>query len=172
MRNRTVMIAATLAVGLAAGPASASETLVKFEGAVGVHPVAGNSAAGAATVVNTVRGVAPGGRPWGIQKLKATIKRDGSIRVSGEGLVLAGTDNAGSRGGVRQVVATLFCGSNVGFTSPPADLGVNGDFRIRGQLDVVPPSPCGDETNPPTLLIRNFANGAPGAWFAAGIPGD
>jgi len=172
MRNRTVMIAATLAIGFAAGQVSASETLVKFEGAVGVHPVAGNSAAGVATLVNTVRGIAPGGRPWGIHKLKATIKRDGSIRVNGEGLVLAGTDNAGSRGGVRQVVATLFCGSNVPFTSPPADLSVDGDFHIRGQLDGVLPSVCGDDTTPPTLLIRNFANGAAGGWFAAGIPGD
>ena len=172
MRNKSVMIAATFAAGVVAAPAMASDTLVKFDGGVGVHPVAGNSAAGAATVVNTVRLVAPGGRPWGILKLKATIKRDGSIRAKGEGLVLVGTDNAGSRGGVRQVVATLFCGSNVGFTSPPADLSVGGDFDIRGQLDAVPPNPCGDDTNPPTLLIRNFANGAPGAWFAAGVVDD
>jgi hypothetical protein len=137
-----------------------------------VHPVAGNSAAGVATLVNTVRGIAPGGRPWGIQRLKATIRRDGGIRVNGEGLVLAGSDAAGSRGPVRQVVATLFCGTSAGFTSPPADLSVSGDFHIRGQLDGVVPSPCGDDTNPPTLLIRNFANGAAGAWFAAGIPGD
>jgi hypothetical protein len=164
------MIAATIAVGLAAGQALASDTLVKFEGGVGVHPVAGLAAG--VPVVNTVRGIAPGGRPWGILKLKATIKRDGSIRVQGEGLVLAGTDNPGSRGGVRQVVATLFCGSNVGFTSPPADLAVGGDFDIRGLLDAAPPNPCGDDANPPTLLIRNFANGAPGAWFAAGIVDD
>lgn len=172
MRSKSVMVAATLAAGLVAGAAMASDTLVKFDGGVGVHPVAGNSAAGAATLVNTVRGIAPGGRPWGIQKLKATIKRDGSIRVTGEGLVLAGTDNPGTRGGVRQVVATLFCGSNVGFTSPAADLSVGGDFEIRGQLDAVPPSPCGDDTNPATLLIRNFANGAAGAWFAAGVLDD
>jgi hypothetical protein len=172
MRNKSVMVAATLAAGLAAGPAMASDTLAKFEGGVGVHPVAGNSAAGAATVVNTVRGIAPGGRPWGILKLKATIKRDGGIRVSGEGLVLVGTDNPGSRGGVRQVVASLFCGGSGPFTSPPGDLGVGGDFEIRGQLDALPPNPCGDDTSPPTLLIRNFANGAAGAWFAAGIVDD
>jgi len=47
--------------------------------------------------------------------------------------------------------------------------------RIRAlepALDGVLPSVCGDDTNPPTLLIRNFANGAAGGWFAAGIPGD
>jgi hypothetical protein len=172
MRNKSVMLAATLTAGLVASPAIASDTLVKFEGGVGVHPVAGNSAAGAPTLVNTVRGIAPGGRPWGIQKLKATVKRDGGIRAEGEGLVLAGTDNPGSRGGVRQVVATLFCGAAGPFTSPPGDLSVGGDFEIRGQLDATPPSPCGDDTNPPVLLIRNFANGAAGAWFAAGIVDD
>ena len=172
MRSKYVMVAATFAAGLAAAPAMASDTLVKFEGGVGVHPVGANSAAGAATAANTVRGIAPGGRPWGILKLKATIKQDGSIRAKGEGLVLAGGDNAGSRGGVRQVVATLFCGTNVGFTSPPGDLSVGGDFEIRGQLEGVVPATCGDDTTPPTLLIRSFANGAVGNWFAAGIVDD
>lgn len=172
MRNTIVMVATSLVASLGAGLAVASDTLVKFDGAVGVHPVGGNSGAGAATVVNNVRGIAPGGRPWGILKLRATIKTDGSVRAKGEGLVLAGGDNAGSRGGVRQVVATLFCAGNLGFTSPAAELSVGGDFEIRGQLDGVPPNPCGDDATPPVLLIRNFAAGAPGAWFAAGIVDD
>lgn len=170
--RRLAAIALSLNAALAASAAHASDTLLRFEGAVGVHPVAGNSAAGAATTINTVRGVAPGGRPWGILSFRARIDRHGAIRAKGEGLVLSGGDAAGTRGGVRQVVVTLFCGSSVGYTSPPADLSVGGDFEIRGALDAMPPSPCGDETTPATLLIRSFANGAPGGWFAAGIPND
>jgi hypothetical protein len=172
MRHRLSLLALALSAAVAAPVAHARDNLVKFDGAIGVHPVAGNSAAGAATTPNTVRGVAPGGRPWGILSFKATIKEDGSIRAKGEGLVLSGGDNAGSRGGVRQVAVTLFCGSNVGFNSPAADLSVGGDFEIRGALDAMPPSPCGDETTPATLLIRNATGGALGGWFAVGVVDD
>lgn len=161
MRNKSVMVAAMLAAGFAAGPAMASDTLVKFEGGVGVHPVANTG------IVNTVRGVAPGGRPWGILKLKATIKQDGSIRAKGEGLVLAATDAAGTRGGILQVAATLFCDAQA-FSSPAAEFTIGGDFEIRGQLTPVPSSPC----NNPALLIRNATGGTLGAWFAVGILDD
>lgn len=169
---RKALAIASVIASLFAAPVFASDTIARFDGAVGVHPVAGNSAAGAATTLNTVRGVAPGGRPWGILGFKAKIRADGSVRAAGKGLVLAGGDAAGSRGGVRQVVVTLFCAGTDGFTSAPADLSVGGDFEIRGALDAVPPSPCGSESAPPVLLIRNFANGAPGGWFAAGIVDD
>jgi hypothetical protein len=147
--------------------AAADDNLVKFEGAVGVHPVANTG------VVNTVRGVPPGGRPWGIQKLKATVKTDGRISATGEGLVLGGTDAAGTRGGVLQVAATLFCdASNNGFSSPAADLSVGGDFDIRGTLTdttgATPPNPC----TTPTLLIRNATGGVLANWFAAGTFAD
>lgn len=172
MRHRLSLLALALSTAVAAPAALARDNLAKFEGAIGVHPVGGNSAAGAATTINTVRGVAPGGRPWGILSFKATIKQDGSIRAKGEGLVLSGTDAAGSRGGVRQVAVTLYCGSNVGFNSQAVELTVGGDFEIRGALDAMPPAPCGDETTPPTLLIRNATGGALGAWFAVGVVDD
>jgi len=170
------MLAFALSTAVATPLASANDNIVKFDGAFGVHPVAGNvtiTALPGGTTPNTVRGVAPGGRPWGILSFKASIRTDGTIRAKGEGLVLTGGDNAGSRGGVRQVVITLYCGAgNVGFNSPAADLSVGGDFEIRGALDAMPPNPCGDATTPPLLLIRNFANGAAGAWFAVGVVDD
>jgi len=161
------VLAATASVAVLCGvPAWADDNLVKFEGAVGVHPVANTG------VVNTVRGVPPGGRPWGIQKLKVTVKTDGRISATGEGLVLGGTDAAGTRGGVLQVAATLFCGTNDGFTSPAADISLGGDFDIRGTLTgadgATPPNPC----NAPTLLIRNATGGVLGNWFAVGTFAD
>jgi hypothetical protein len=43
-------------------------------------------------------------------------------------------------------------------------LDADGDFRIDGQLDPVPPADCAT----PVLLIVNGVAPA-GAWFAAGI---
>jgi hypothetical protein len=65
----------------------------------------------------------------------------------------------------RQVVATLFCGETA-FNSPAVNLDAQGNFAIKGTLAGVLPNPCAT----PTLLIRNFTAGAPGPWFAAGIP--
>jgi hypothetical protein len=149
-----------------ATPAWAADNLVRFDGGVGVHPVGGIT--NGAPALNVVRGVNPGGRPWGIQKLRVTVKTDGTISATGEGLVLGGSDAAGSRGGVLQVAATLFCGSNDGFTSPAADLSVGGDFDIRGTLSPTPPDTC----NSPVLLIRNATGGVLGAWFAVGTVSD
>jgi hypothetical protein len=147
-------------------PAWAADNLVKFDGGVGVHPVGG--LANGVPTSNVVRGVNPGGRPWGIRKLKATVKTDGTISASGEGLVLGGSDAAGTRGPVLQVAATLFCGTNDGFSSPAADLSVGGDFGIRGPLTPTPPDTCSS----PVLLIRNATGGVLGAWFAVGTFSD
>jgi hypothetical protein len=160
--KKSIMTAALCAAAAAWGSsACAGELLVRFEGGIGVHPVAG--ILNGAPVLNVVRGVNPGGRPWAIQRLDAHILDDGRIFVRGDGLVLGGNDTIGTRGGTQQVVAQLFCGAD-SFLSAPANLSVGGDFRIRGQLTPTPPNPC----NSPALLIRSFANGAPGNWFAAG----
>lgn len=143
-------------------PSLAADGRIEFDGGIGSTPFA---SAGGAPVLNDVRGIPPGGRPWVIGKLRAAVRSDGNISVRGEGLLLGGGNAIGLPGIPRQVVATLFCGT-VEFTSPPADLDAKGNFAIKGSLSGVLPSPCAT----PTLLIRNFAAGAPGPWFAAGIP--
>lgn len=155
-------IALAVLAALAAGTAQASEPLVQFNGAIGVDPVAG--IANGAPVANTVLGVPPGGRGWVLRKLRAEIDPDGSILAKGSGLLFSGGDAIGTRGGVTQVFATLFC-SGVAHHSPLADLDLAGNFVIKGKLGSVPPSPC----LAPVLLIRNAAGTQ--AWFAAGIPG-
>lgn len=153
------LAASLVGIGIA-GDALAADTIVQFNRGVGVDPVAGIS--GGAPVANTVFGVPPGGRPWVINKLRASFYADGTINVRGTGLLFSGGDAIGTRGAIAQVKATLFCGG-VGYDSAPADLDARGNFTIRGPMVAAPPSPC----DAPVLLIRSVG----GNWFAAGIVG-
>jgi len=183
VKIRASLMAFGVAASLGSAQAFAASTVVKFERGVGVDPVAGVS--GTATITNgvavfpgavrnDVRGVAPGGRPWTIARLTASVKDDGSISAKGEGLLLAGGDGIGTTGTARFVAASLFCGAPpnaVEFDSQPFPIDASGNFTIRGTLSGIPSS-CAS----PVLLIRNAtSNGNPGplsAWFAAGMPGD
>ena len=163
------LAAIAAALSLAAFSAQADDRLVRFDGGIGVIPVSsGQGTAATATVVNRniVRGVQPPGQLWVISSLKADVRTDGSIRVDGRGLLLAGGNGIGTNAN-QSVRATLIC-DNVAaptlFNSQLVPLEANGDFRIDDVLDPVPPAPCAS----PVLLIRNPA----GAWFAAGIVRD
>ena len=145
-------------------------TLVTFNGGIGVQPVSNVAAPSNAdgtfqnVVRNIVRGVNPGGGPWRIADLKATVTTDGRIRVIGRGLLLASGNRIGQNGN-QSVFATLICEAAAPFiersTAPTGvALSQNGDFRID---DVLSPVPSGCAS--PVLLIRNLS----GAWFAAGI---
>lgn len=168
--NRSVMASAlSLALLSYAAAASADDRLVRFDGGIGVIPV--SSAPGPAPTAVTVnrnlaRGVQPPGQPWVIRELRADVRTDGSVRINGRGLLLAGGDGIGTTGG-QSVRARLFCGAGAGVasdtTGPAVPLDADGDFRIDDQLSPVPASPC----ERPVLLILN---GAGAAWFAAGIP--
>ena len=134
--------------------AGAADLVARFENGIGVQPLR------AGGLPNTVHGVNPGGFPWVISRLSASVGSDGKIQVDGRGLLLAGGDNIGTTGG-QSVRARLFCAA-VPFDSDLVALDPRGDFSIGGFVNPLPPSPCTD----PALLIVN----ANGAWFAAGIP--
>jgi hypothetical protein len=152
--NKTMSACLLSLATLASLAASAAEPLVRFEDGIGAQPLRSGPAP------NVVHGVNPGGFPWVISRLSADVSTDGSIRVDGRGLLLAGGDNIGTIGG-QSVRARLFC-AGVPHDSELVPLDVRGDFRINGFLNPFPPSPC----TSPALLIVN----AGGAWFAAGIP--
>jgi len=165
------LAAIAAALSLAAFSAQADDRLVRFDGGIGVIPVSsGQGTAATATVVNRnlVRGVQPPGQLWVISSLKADVRTDGSIRVDGRGLLLAGGNTIGTNAN-QSVRATLICDTAIvaPATTPPlfnsqlVPLEANGDFRIDDVLDPLPPAECAS----PVLLIRNPA----GAWFAAGI---
>lgn len=155
MRRLSVMVG-LLALAI---PLSADDGVVKFNGGIGVIPVSRADAAGVATR-NIVRGVNPGGQPWVIAQLEATVTTNGRITAVGKGLLLAGGDGIGTNGN-QSVRAKLFCGTT-SFTSDAVPLDASGDFKIDGFLSDIPPTPCEN----PALLIVNTG----GSWFAAGIP--
>ena len=152
-----------------------TKTLVRFDGGIGTDPL---TASNGIDVLNVVRGVNPAGRAWRIDKLRASIGKNGSISARGNGLLLASGDVIGTRAGITQVLATLACGpanNATLFHSAPAAFDTSGNFHIVGTLTqdgvnaaVLPPA-CDN----PVLLIRTVgAGGAPGTWLAAGIPDD
>lgn len=134
--------------------AHAVDLVARFDEGIGVQPLRSGPAP------NLVHGVSPGGLPWVISRLTASVTSDGKIQVDGRGLLLAGGDNIGTTGG-QSVRAKLFCGG-VAFDSDLVPLDARGDFSIGGFLNPFPPAVCAN----PALLIVN----ANGAWFAAGIP--
>jgi hypothetical protein len=147
------------------------DTLVKFDGGIGVLPLAsGVGLAPTATVVNRniVRGVQPAGQIWVISALRADVKTDGRIHVDGRGLLLGGGNLIGFTANA-SVFATLICEATAPFTEHSTDtagvpLEPDGDFRIDDALTPAPLADCAS----PVLLIR--VAGANPAWFAAGIP--
>ncbi len=181
-KGLVVSIAAVFGVMMLA-PSVMAGNLVEFKGGIGVDPVSkvvgnpGGSLIGDA-VRNDVRGVEPGAVPWVIRDFKAKVKDNGRIKARGEGLVLAGSNGIGTRGRIRTVQATLFCGpppsSFTAHNSGAVTLEPNGGFRIRATLDPLPPDPCDN----PVLLIRLVELADPTffppavPWIAAGIPED
>jgi hypothetical protein len=160
---KTLLLAAIVALLPVAG--IANDSFLAFDAGIAVDPVSGINATNGLPVSNTVRGVSPGGVPWRIRNLNASIDTSGRISVSGRGLLLAGGNTIGTNGG-QSVHALLICGNGAAQTnhSTPAAgvaLAANGDFRIDGTLSPAPPASC----DSPVLLIVNTG----GRWFAAGI---
>lgn len=148
---------------------SAHNSLVRFNGGIGVDPISNVVVSGTTVTAsaNVVRGINPPGQIWRIADLDANVSTDGRIRVRGRGLLLGGGNAIGTNGG-QSVFATLFCGAGTSATPSSSNLtGValdsDGDFTIDDILSPVPPASC--ET--PVLLIRTTGGAHP--WFAAGI---
>ncbi len=137
--------------------ASAADPNLRFDGGIGVVPVA---LLAGVPAPNTVFTTPPGGRPWVIERLTATVKGN-RISVDGRGLLLGGGNSIGTNGG-QSVRARLFCGGLPHDTVQLVPLEPDGDFSIDSALTPPPPNPC---ANPVLLIINSTGN-----WFAAGIP--
>jgi hypothetical protein len=173
-KSLLVSILAVLLGGFFASSLLADDTLVKFKGGIGVHPVSNVSGTQNANgsfpdvTRNIVRLVNPAGQLWVIDKLDAKIATNGDIKVKGKGLVLAGGNSAGRATG-QSVFATLICEAAAPFTQRSTNLtgvplAANGDFEIDDVLTPIPTGGCAS----PMLLIRN-ADPTSLAWFAVGI---
>ena len=166
-----ILIGGFFASSIVADDRRDHDTLVKFKGGIGVHPISNVTVVAgpplAVTVTqNIVRGVNPAGQLWVIDELEARVKTNGEIKVKGKGLILAGGNSAGRTTG-QSVFATLICEAAAPFIEHSTDpvgvpLSVEGDFEID---DVLEPPPSGCDN--PMLLIRTAGSGN---WFAVGIP--
>jgi hypothetical protein len=167
MKTCVLFVAFVLLVPLSA----LAQTLISFNGGIGVDPVAGTTgtAPDLTPTQNVVRSVDPPGDPWRIESLRARVDTSGNIKVLGSGLLLAGGNGIGTTGVVSNVVAELFCGAAATateFDSAAAPLDAQGDFSISSALSAQPPDPCTD----PVLLIAASTSSGPGPWLAAGFP--
>jgi hypothetical protein len=166
-------------------PAAADDAVLQFNHGIGVDPVSnvtgcpatplpcvtGVTGAPLTVVLNIVRGQIPGGQIWVINKLKAQVSANGSIQVSGKGLVLGGGNGAGGAPANLKVFATLSCSSTANFllsttTLTGVPVSPTGDFQINDMLTPAPTFPCAN----PLLLIQSTAAGM--HWFALGIVGS
>lgn len=182
-------LASMLLVGIIFSlPATAEDSLVRFEGAIAVIPAAPTTPVNDPNIPNiqcqyrncALGSIPPTRYPFVIKGLSVDVKLDGRISVVGRGLLNAGGANIGtnkSLGATISVFASLHCsdgsagfdeyrsndGSNQGV---PVDL--NGDFIIDGVLTGIPPAPCVDAR----FLLRegNRVFDDPPRWYAAGIP--
>jgi hypothetical protein len=183
MVKKSLAFALFLGIAFPLSAAADDDTLARFKGGTGVHPVSNVSGTATNPPANTifpevtrniVRGVVPAGQVWVIDKLEAQVRANGQISVKGKGLILAGGDSAGRATG-QSVFATLICaasedpvtGAGVApFTqhsssaAPGVLLTRTGDFEINDMLSPAPPFSCPS----PVLLIRSVA----GQWFAVG----
>ncbi len=170
MKQVLVFLLAVAVVGTVS--AKGPDTLVRFNGGIGVDPVVNvvgpvNADGSFPSVTrNVVRGVNPGATIWRIADLKAEIDVYGRIKVRGKGLLVGSGNSIGSNAN-QTVFATLSCQVASGFeehstSASGVKLDENGDFRIDDFIST-PPSVCAS----PVLLIRNVPAGV---WFAAGVP--
>jgi hypothetical protein len=183
MKKAAVILFALVIVGHVS--AHGSDFLARFDGGIGVDPVASfaaplnNDGTFQNVLRNFVRGVRSSTAIWRIADLTADVDSDGRIKVRGRGLLLASGDLIGTNAN-QSVFATLICEAAAPFTEHnTADtingisfnggvpLEPNGDFRIDDTLRAPNGDPLPSACASPVLLIRSANNGA---WFAAGIP--
>jgi hypothetical protein len=181
VRVFVAVAAGALLMSAIAGPAAAqnannnnnsNKPVLTFNGGAGVIPLVSVTGCPTACVenLNVVRGVVPGGVPWVINQLEAQVSANGSIKVSGQGLVLAGGANPGQAPTpALTVLANLTCQTAAGppptyssSTTAGVTLSPNGGFQINGTLAPLPPVPCAF----PVLLIQSTPSNH---WFALGI---
>src|SRR3989449_11587757 len=111
--SKVLMVSIPVFFGvLMLAPTVRADTLVEFEGGIGVLTADGVTCGQDPTHCtvrrNDVRGVQPGGQPWVVRQIQAEVKTNGRSRAEGNGLVLAGR-NAIRAAGVATHVAVARC---------------------------------------------------------------
>ena len=119
-----------VATGILATPAIASDEFLRFDGAIGVITVGG--IANGAPVLNTVRGIPPGGRPWVLREFKAKVSEAIAAAERGEAVTITKYGKA-----VVDLVPTKAKKAKFDFAAADAYLKEHGLDKI--EVDLWPP---------------------------------
>jgi len=88
---------------------------------------------------NLVDGITGAGQPWSTLGGEASVDlRTGEVEFEVHGLVLAGGNSIGTRGGVASVAGTVVCGVGVSVGTPPVPLSAQGDAQFDGVVAIPP----------------------------------
>jgi hypothetical protein len=155
---RKALFVLVLSLFASASFAGKEDALVRWKTIVGVIT--------APLVNNPVAGIPSGLFPWRATGGKAHVNlANGKVAFKVEGLVLVGTNFAGTRGDLTEVKGTLVCnpGTNAQAVIDTAAVpfSLQGNAEFVGNLGSVP-APCAN----PLFLVRLPA--APGRWIATG----
>ncbi len=104
-------------------------------------------------------GVKPGGAPWVIGKGEAKARRDGSVKVEVEGLIIPTTGTNPVNG----IAATVYCGGSAVGTTKAYPFSADGDAKFEARLPKSLPSPC----LAPAVLLNPAPNGTVAAAYIA-----
>jgi hypothetical protein len=96
-------------------------------------------------------GVKPGGAPWVLDKGEAEVRRDGSIKVEVEGLIIPTTGTNPLNG----IAATVYCNATAVGTTKSFPFSPDGDAKFEARVAKKLPSPC----LVPAVLLNPAPNG-------------
>jgi hypothetical protein len=112
-------------------------------------------------------GVKPGGAPWVISKGEAEARRDGSVKVEVEGLVIPTPPQNGTNP-LNGIAATVYCGGTAVGTTKAYAFSVDGDAKFEARVAKKLPSPC----LAPAVLLNPAPNGAVNAAVYIAATGE
>jgi hypothetical protein len=99
--------------------------------------------------------VKPGGAPWVIGKGEAEARRDGTVKVEVEGLVIPTAPQNGTNP-LNGIAATVYCGGTAAGTTKAYAFSADGDAKFEARVAKKLPSPC----LAPAVLLNPAPNGA------------
>jgi hypothetical protein len=112
-------------------------------------------------------GVKPGGAPWVIGKGEAEVRRDGSVKVEVEGLVIPTPPQNGTNP-LNGIAATVYCGGTAVGTTKSYAFSTAGDAKFEARVAKALPSPC----LAPAVLLNPAPNGAVNAAVYIAATGE
>ena len=124
-----ISLATTLLACATAMPMQAKADDARFD-----SPIVGSA------IGTTIAGVGSGGAPWVVRSGRARLESDGALEIEVRGLLLAAGANAGTTGGIPQVVASVVCGDIVQATTDPVTFPPSGSFEIRDMVTLPQPA--------------------------------